>query len=305
MTPRRFHTTSLEQPSALLPTNAPARAARWMAWLLLGVFAAVVAFVCLVKLPEGVMVPFQVEPEDGTRSIQAPLAGEIAAVRVHEGQEVKAGEELLALRSDEIRNWQLRLLQARADRRALVEGPTKTGADQAVEAEKLEAQVATLEKQLENCDGEILSVRAPYDAVVLSLRQRDPGALVNTGSELCQLVRSGDRLRARLSIPERGLARLQPGQPVLLRFEAYPYERYGSVPAVLDWISPVGVMGPEGTTFPATAKLGAAPAQGRLKPGLGMSGQAHILVGRRTLLEKFLEPLRALKKGNAPDGAVY
>jgi multidrug efflux pump subunit AcrA (membrane-fusion protein) len=300
MTPRRFHTTSLEQPSALLPTNAPARAARWTAWLLLGVFAAAVAFVCLVKLPEGVLVPFQLEPEAGAHSVLAPLAGEVAAVRVHEGQEVKAGDELLALRSDEVRNWQLSLRQARADRRVLAERPPKPGADQAAEVEKIEAQVATLEKQLEHCDGETFSMRAPYDAIVLSLHQRDAGSLVNTGSELCELVRAGDRLRARLSIPERGLARLQPGHVVLLRFEAYPYERYGSVPAVLVWISPVGVMGPEGTTFPATAKLGAAPAQSRVKPGLGMRGQAHILVGRRTLLEKFLEPLRALKEGNAP-----
>jgi multidrug efflux pump subunit AcrA (membrane-fusion protein) len=112
-------------------------------------------------------------------------------------------------------------------------------------------------------------------------------------------VRAGSQLQVRLSLPERGLARLTPGQPIQLRFEAYPYERYGSVSAVLDWISPVGVTAAEGTTFPATAKLSAAPAKGRVKPGLGMRGQAHILLGRRTLLEKFLEPLRALKEGNA------
>jgi multidrug efflux pump subunit AcrA (membrane-fusion protein) len=396
MTPRRFHLDSLESQSALLPTDAPARAARWTAWLLLGVFVATLAFVCLVKLPEGVLASFQLEPEGGSQVIQSPLAGEVTAVRVQDGQEVKAGEELIALRSDEIRNWQLRLRQAREDLCALLErapkleeahaadvsskdagiaqagrelsfqqkhletmkeflkkGRTLAASNQippaellrlevevasaekelalaekgkqqanlrrqelaadrarqqteeAPEAAKLKARIAALEKQLENCDGETLSVRAPYDAIVLSLRQRNPGGMVGAGAELCQLARAGRPLRARLSLPERGVARLQPGQPVQLRFDAFPYERYGSIPAVLDWVSPVAVTEPEGTTFPATGKLGAAPAGSLVKPRLGMRGGAYVLVGRRTLLGKFLEPLRRLKQGNAPESATH
>jgi multidrug resistance efflux pump len=396
MTPRRFHLDSLESQSALLPTDAPARAARWTAWLLLGVFAAAVAFVCLVKLPEGVLASFQLEPEGGFHAFQAPLAAEIAAIRVQDGQEVKAGDELFALRSDEIRNRRIRLHQAQTELRALqkrlpeleqahVAGVsisdariaeadrelssqrkhletrreflkrgqalaasdqipqaellrlevevasaekelalaergrlqanlrrqelaadrTRQRAEEVAETERLGAQIAALAKQLENCDGDTVSVRAPYDAIVLSLRQCNPGGSVAAGEELCQLVRSGGPMRVRLSLPERGVARLQPGQSVQLRFDAFPYERYGSIPTVLDWVSPVAVTGPEGTIFPATGKLDTAPAGGLVKPRLGMRGQAYVLVGRRTLLMKFLEPLRRLKQGNAPESAPH
>ncbi len=93
-TPTSTPTGLLDQPSGLLPKDPPARAARWTGWLLLVLCVAATGFAVIFRFPEVVVAPFVLVPEEGTDPIQAPLAAEIAAVRVQEGQTVKAGEEL-------------------------------------------------------------------------------------------------------------------------------------------------------------------------------------------------------------------
>ena len=136
--------SSLEQESALIPTDPPARVARWTGWRLLGLAAAAVAFACLVQLPEVVPASFVLEPEEGADPIQAPLAAEVVALRVREGQQVKAGEELVALRSDEIQNWQARLSQCREDQRALAERSAKLEEAHTAELAIKDAEIAQI-----------------------------------------------------------------------------------------------------------------------------------------------------------------
>jgi membrane fusion protein len=390
MITRRSQTSRLDEPSALLPTDPPARVARFTGWLLLAVFAAVAAFASLMKLPETVQAPFVLVPEDGSDPIQAPLAAEVAAVRVREGQAVKAGDELFSLRSDEIRNRQTRLRQLQEDqhaledrikkldeahtaelsikdaeiaqaerevvfrqkhsdtsndflqraqalakdglisqvellnhelaaaasekdlvlgekgkqqlelqRQGLVTARARQRTEETAEAEKTKMQIALLKQQLENCVGDVKAVRAPYDAVVLSVNQRNAGNVVAAGTELCQLARAGARPRVRLILTETGVPRLKPGQQVRLRFEAFPYQRYGSAPARLEWISPAAVSGLNGSGFLAAASMESEGKNPKLKPQVGMRGEARILVGRRSLMEKIFEPLRMLRENVA------
>jgi membrane fusion protein len=381
------HAASREQDSPLLPSEPPARIACVGAWLVLGVFAAALAFASLVKLPEVVVAPFVLEPMEGADPIQAPLAGELAIISVREGQDIKAGDNLFALRSDEIRNWQTRLRQLQEDQRAITERArnldeahtaelsikdaeiaqierevnfrqkyletskdflTKAGAlaaqglisqvelmrhqletaeaekdlvvaeksqlqaslqrqqlvtararqrtDEAAETEKLKVQFAALEGQLVNCTGDLKFVRAPYNAVVLSLKQHSAGSMVGTGMELCQLAHQDASPFARLTLPETGLSRLHLGQRLYLRFDAYPYQRFGSMVATLEKISPAAIISANGPTFQATCRLRPVQGNSLVNPKVGMSGQARILVGRCTLLEKVLEPLRIFRE---------
>ncbi len=381
------HPEPSEPDPALLPLDPPGRAARWTAWLLLAIAVAAVAFVGLVKLPEVISASFVLESAQGEDPVQAPLAGELAAVRASEGQQVKAGEELFTLRSDDIRNWQARLRQLQEDQRALTERVAKRDeahaaqlaikdaelvqadreasfrqryldttkdfvrraqnlatagllsevelmrhrlevaqaekdlvlgekarqqvllqrqqlvtlraqerTEERAEDRKLVVQLETLTRQLENCSGDLKSVRAPYDAIVVAVRQRNPGSMVTVGAELCQLARRDARLRARLTLSESSVPRLRPGLRLRLRFEAYPYQRYGSVPAVVEQVSPAAVVGPNGAAFQALCTLDAASTQALVRPKAGMRGEARVVVGRRTLLRKALEPLLMLRE---------
>jgi multidrug resistance efflux pump len=171
--------------------------------------------------------------------------------------------------------------------------------DEHADIEKLNVRIGVLQSQLRDVTGNLLSIRAPYNAVVLSLAQRNPGTVVQAGQELCQLARVDAIPQARLLLKERGLSRLNTGERVRLYFDAFPYQRYGSIMSTLDWISPAAILTPEGQHFVAYG----SPAQnfiqvaGRPHPlRVGMAGEARILVGDRLLMEYAFEPIRQLRE---------
>ncbi len=381
---------SIETESEMLPQNPPPWFVRSTAWLLIAMFAVAVLAAILVHLPETVSCPFVLVPAGGADPIQSPRLAVVNKVCVTEGETVKAGAQLFALRSDEIRGWdtQARTLAedlhtrekglAKADAaytsqleiktaeiaqaesevkfrekhastsRDLVsrmEKLTKNGGisqvevikfrlelaesekdlsvaqrtvqqvnlerermendhsrqrgEDVAEIEKLKMRLAALKGDLENSQQNLLSVRAPYDGVVISLAQRNAGSVVQNGQELCQLAPANAKPRGRLTLNEAGLPKLAVGQRVRFFFDAFPYQRYGAVSAKLEWISPSAVSSPEGPHFVALASLDQADLPARKRPlslRVGMAGQARILVGQRTLIEYAFEPIRQLRE---------
>ena len=372
--------TDFQQPSGLLPTEPPARAARWSAALLLALALAVVLYATLVRLPEVVVAPFALVPADAADVLQAPIAAELVRVAVVEGDRVEAGDVLFELTSPNTRQAQsqlrqlqeqkqalsqrvlqlepaheqaLALQQAEIDsarrelvyrdelvatqrqvldraerlgragvvaevellkyrlalaeaekervlgqrnldqlnlaRQQLVSARERSRADEASESRQLDERVASLRVELEDSDGAIRRVRAPYSSIVVHLPARTPGSVVELGETLAQLARIDGAVHARLQLPERSLARLAVGQTLRLQFNAYPYQRYGSVDARVHRISPTPLIADVAADFVADATL-TAPSAFDLR--VGMRGQARIIVGQRTLLERALDPLR-------------
>lgn len=158
-----------------------------------------------------------------------------------------------------------------------------------------EERLAALEQELVHADGDRLTVVAPRAGVVFDLAVRQPGAVVERGNTLCQLAQPGADIQAELHLPEKAVGLLHPEQNVRLLFDAFPYTRYGVQNAILTWISPVGADG----TFRGLAKLESSTivveGQQRLVKA-GMKGEARIAIGRRTLLQYILEPLRQLRE---------
>ncbi|MGA2016952.1 MAG: HlyD family efflux transporter periplasmic adaptor subunit [Opitutaceae bacterium] len=171
--------------------------------------------------------------------------------------------------------------------------------DQLAEIEKAEIRLAALKRQLEDSNRNLVSIRAPYDAVVVSLSANNPGSVVQSGQELCQLARTDAKLRVRLLLAEEGLPRLAVGQRVRFFSDAFPYQRYGTITGTLSWISPSAVTTRDGRQFVALAKLDQEAFQvgGHPRPlRVGMRGEARIVVGSRTLIEYVLEPVRQLRE---------
>jgi multidrug efflux pump subunit AcrA (membrane-fusion protein) len=171
--------------------------------------------------------------------------------------------------------------------------------DEQSEVEKLKVRIEALKRQLENCVGDVMSIRAPYRAAVISLAHRNPGGVVQNGAELCQLARAEGEPRVRLLLQESGVPKLAPGQKVRLFFDAFPYQRYGTITGELQWISPAAVNSPEGQRFTGRATLDQTSFRtlGQERPlRVGMKGEARLLVGTRTLVEYAFEPLRQLRE---------
>jgi len=219
-----------------------------------------------------------------------------------------SGVELIRLRLDGAESEkdqsvaERTLQQVKLEQQRMETEHSRRRAEKLAEIEKLKYRLSAYKGDLENSEQDLLSIRAPYDAVVISLAQRSAGTVVQNGQELCQLARADAQPLARLVIKESGLPRLAVGQRARFFLDAFPYQRYGAVDAKVDWISPSIVASSEGPRFVALASLDdtrSTKRKQKLSLRVGMRGEARIVVGKRTMIENVFEPIKALRESIA------
>lgn len=194
------------------------------------------------------------------------------------------------------------LQQVKLEKQRMETEHSRLRSEKLSDIEKLKYRLSAYKGDLENSEQDLLSIRAPYEAVVISVSQRNAGSVVQNGQELCQLARSDSQPRARLIVQESGLPRLSVGQRARFFLDAFPYQRYGAVDARLEWISPSVVVSTEGPRFVALASLDDTRTNKRKQPlplRVGMRGEARIVVGKRTMIESVFEPIKQLRESIA------
>lgn len=135
----------------------------------------------------------------------------------------------------------------------------------------------------------------------------EPGQTVSTGTTLATIIPRGAPLEAHLYAPSRSIGFVRPGQDVLLRYPAYPHQKFGGHRGRIASISrnamPPGELGfapADGSREPLyRIKVELASqsidAYGRPEPlKAGMQVEADILLDRRRLIEWIFEPLLSL-----------
>jgi len=192
------------------------------------------------------------------------------------------------------------LQQVNLDRQRMESEHVHQLGEQRAEIEKLKMRLGALKTDLENTEQNLLTLRSPYEGVIISMDQRTVGSFVQQGQVLCQLAPKDSKPRARMTLNEAGLPKLAVAQRIRYFFDAFPYQRYGAVTGKLDWISPSAVTSAEGSHFVALGSLDRyeiSPRAGQVLPlRVGMRGDAHIIVGGRTLIEYAFEPIRQLRE---------
>ena len=152
-----------------------------------------------------------------------------------------------------------------------------------------------------------LAITAPVTGVIATQLFK-PGQAVQAGQPLMSVLPGDGALEAELMVPSRAIGFIDPGDEVLLRYQAYPYQKFGHHQGRVARISRSTVSaGPSaspaggGTGEPyyrvnVTLARQAITAYGQseaLKPGMGLD--ADVLGERRTLIEWVLEPLYSLQ----------
>ena len=216
-------------------------------------------------------------------------------------------EEVLALRA--VAQGLARQRAALQRERAGLEGerlalPLVAGAA----AGSLERDLAQANRDAAEQDAEQrLVVRAPQAGTVSTLLA-EPGQSVSPASALATLVPQGAVLQAQLFAPSSAIGFVQPGQAVRLRFEAFPYQKFGQQPARVLQVSrtPLAASELAALALPASSSLGlggeplfriTVALEGAPVAALsaGMRLQADVLLEKRRLIEWLFEPLLGLK----------
>lgn len=151
-------------------------------------------------------------------------------------------------------------------------------------------------------------IKAPRPGLVNNL-QADVGARVyaNHNNPLLTLLPEDDHLQAELLVSVRSAGFLEKGQALNIRYDAFPYQKFGLYPGEIknmtgSVLMPSELSGKpistEEPVFHVTASLQqpSVHAYGRdfdLKPGMTLS--ADIRLGERNLLQWLLEPIYSLR----------
>ncbi|KVP50846.1 HlyD family secretion protein [Burkholderia ubonensis] len=138
----------------------------------------------------------------------------------------------------------------------------------------------------------------------------EPGQTTDTSHPLASIVPTGAHWQAYLFVPSAAVGFIHVGDRVLIRYHAYPYQKFGQYEASIVSIARTALsaaelatsVGPDvqtakGTYYRITVELKSqgVMAYGKAQPlQAGMALQADILQERRRLYEWVLEPLYSL-----------
>lgn len=109
---------------------------------------------------------------------------------------------------------------------------------------KVQSQVATLKRAIAELEQDLVNSEARRRILVvaptagtLTAMQIHPGSNANPATPLLSLLPAGSKLEAQLFTPSRSIGFVRVGQPVLIRYQAYPYQKFGHYSGTVKSIS--------------------------------------------------------------------
>lgn len=165
--------------------------------------------------------------------------------------------------------------------------------------------LAALDQEAAEHDGRLtMRVTAPAAGSATAIPYK-PGQSVPAGAALVTILPAGSMMQAVLLVPSRARAFIEPGHPVLLRIDSFPYQKCGLQSGTVEQVdrSPVSDGAPgSDPMYRVTVTLAAQTVRmdGKARPvEAGMRLEAAVLQDRRSLFAWLFEPLIGAAKGRA------
>jgi len=174
------------------------------------------------------------------------------------------------------------------------------------QVEQVARQISELNQGLSQVEAQRETViRAPMAGVVTNVAV-NRGQSVAADTPLATVLPKGSGMHVELLVPTRAIGFLKPGQDVVLRYEAFPYERFGqyrgriteigrNVWTANERVGPLQAREPVYRVDVAldSQTVSALGQQLALRPGMLVN--ADLLLEKRTILEWIFEPVLQLK----------
>ena len=167
------------------------------------------------------------------------------------------------------------------------------------------SKIQLQERLIELESNEAYAVKASIDGRVTSV-QTHPGQTVSSNSSLLTIIPDETQLFAELFLPSRAIGFVNTGQQVLIRYDAFPYQRYGLYEGVIIQVAQA-VIDPNEAAIPLPTtepvyrvkvkiESQVVDAHGKKMPlQAGMSISADIILEERSLGEWLLAPIYSLR----------
>jgi membrane fusion protein len=208
-------------------------------------------------------------------------------------------------RLQDLENSKLRLQGELKDAQYQLDTSVHTRSD---EIDALKNKILEIHEKLANSEAHrLIEIRAPEDGVVTAILAH-PGQTVGIGSPMLKIVPQHAPMQAELLAPSSAVGFIHKGGRVLLRYSAFPYQKFGEY-----WGTVVSVSRAALNAEEVKNLLGGAPPSKQNGPfyrvvvepdtqivniygeeltlPAGMQAHAYALLERRQLYEWVLEPL--------------
>lgn len=218
--------------------------------------------------------------------------------RIEKEQELATQQHVIASARASIDQSVKKLEQIRAEHRQRLHGER---ADTRSQLDRLEADWRKQQHR-----HTLMELRAPHEGIVKELATHTVGTVVQPGTVLATLVPQQAPLKVEVWVSNDDIGFVRPGQPVKLKFAAYPFQKYGMAHGEVQWVNadaqndePGRSATPDGAAPPprykATVTLHEAALvrdDRRHTLTAGMQAQAEILLGQRTVMQYLLSPVQ-------------
>jgi membrane fusion protein len=157
-----------------------------------------------------------------------------------------------------------------------------------------------------NIEGQrMFTLHAPTSGRVTAMQVHE-GQSISTSRPVLAIMPEGAKFEAHLFVPTRAIGFIQPGQQVMIRYAAFPYQRYGLYKGTISKVAEV-ILTPEELPAPVpldepvyrvTVTLDSQHVQayGQSLPlQSGMLLEADIILESLSLIDWLLDPLYSLK----------
>lgn len=155
----------------------------------------------------------------------------------------------------------------------------------------------------------MVELRASEDATVLTMANVSVGSVMQSGEKFITLVPRGAPLELEVALPGRDAGYVHLGDPVIIKFDTFPYTQYGGAKGQVRSVSPdsftaqsdertrSGVVNSPGSASSGSAyyrlnvsldkiELHDTPTGFQVSPGMPV--EADVMVGKRTMLSYIL-----------------
>ncbi|MFU9136966.1 HlyD family secretion protein [Erwinia tasmaniensis] len=173
---------------------------------------------------------------------------------------------------------------------------------------EIERQLSSIrQSRVENESRRSVILEAPQNALVGSVLVK-PGQIVSAGQSVASLLPEDSHLVARIMVSSRAIGFIKPGQQVVLRYQAFPYQKFGQQFGTVSDVSRVSLSPQEVSHITGDLQVREAFYQvrvrlekqhinaygQRIKLQPGSAVEADFIIDKRRLYEWVLEPLYAL-----------
>ncbi|MFZ3086871.1 MAG: HlyD family type I secretion periplasmic adaptor subunit, partial [Methylotenera sp.] len=157
------------------------------------------------------------------------MASDKRRERIEKESELKTQEHMVESARASIAQSEKKLVQLESDylRQLHTERNTTQG-----EVDKLAQEVAKQQHKQS-----LLELKSPQDGVVKDIATHTVGTVVQPGTVMLTLVPVNEKLRAEVMVTNADIGFVRIGQPVKVKFAAFPFQKYGMMTGTVEHVS--------------------------------------------------------------------